>query len=328
MPKKPSPENPKCPKCSSKTIKWGIRKSKKRTSQKYQCKNPECRKYFTLQPELQSRKTYNISLILNAITNLNLGYSIKQTRSYFKGKTHKQKTKLPKSTISWWYNQFKQYLPYHRIRNKIKTIYPPTEIIKKKTFTHHKQPFTYQYHQPKIDLFLNQYPSLKHYLENIENILPKDIFNNSKRISQISKQTAKTKYINENIQLKEKQNYATKLAQIALQITNDNKQRHSIIENLMLKNDTATIAVEIPIYLKAEETKLNQNLTGHIDILQIRYSKLHILDFKPENINKEEAIAQLQLYASALSKLTKIPLKNFKCAWFDQNTYYEFCPFQ
>ena len=90
----------------------------------------------------------------------------------------------------------------------------------------------------------------------------------------------------------------------------------------MLKNDTATIATEIPIYLKLK----NNTITGHIDILQIRYKKLHILDFKPEKINKQEAITQLCLYAAALSKITNTPLKNFKCAWFDQNSYYEFYP--
>lgn len=90
----------------------------------------------------------------------------------------------------------------------------------------------------------------------------------------------------------------------------------------MLKNDTATIAAEIPVYIK----KNHQTITGHIDILQIRYNKLHILDFKPEKTSKKEAITQLYHYASALSELTNTPIKNFKCAWFDQNRYYEFYP--
>lgn len=319
MPKKSNKDNPKCPLCNSQTIKWGIRKSKKRLTQKYQCKNNECRKYFTTQPSLQKNKTYNINLIINTISNLNLGYSIKQTQSYFKGKKHNQKTKIPRSTLSYWYNQLKPCLPYHRIRQKIKTTYTPINIIKKKNFTHHNQPFTYQYHQPKLDLFLKHYPTLKHYLENIETLLPKDIFNNSQRISQITK----IKNNNQNTQLKTKQNYATKLAEMALQITNNNAERHQIVENLMLKNDTATIATEIPVYLKLK----NNTITGHIDILQIRYNKLHILDFKPEKTDKQKAIIQLYHYASALSKLTKISLKNFKCAWFDQNSYYEFYPF-
>ena len=86
----------------------------------------------------------------------------------------------------------------------------------------------------------------------------------------------------------------------------------------MLRNDTATLAVEIPVYL--------DSLTGHMDILQIRFNKLHILDFKPENINKKEAIAQLSLYANALSRITSIPLRDFRCAFFNNENYFEFCP--
>ena len=317
--KKPKKDTPACPYCNAhSTIRKGHRKSKKRLTQKYQCKNKECRRYFTSQPKLQKHKTYPINLILNTVSNINLGYSLKQSQSYFKGKKHNQKTKIPRSTLSYWYNQLKTTLPYHRIRKKITQNYKPIDIIKKKKFIHHNQPFLYQYHKPKIDLFLNSYPKLKHYLENIENILPKDIFNNSQRISQI----AKIKNNNQNIQLKTKQNYATKLADIALQITEDNKQRHRIIESIMLKNDTATIATEIPIYLKLK----NNTITGHIDFLQIRFHKLHILDFKPEKINKQEAITQLYLYAKALSKTTNIPLKHFCCAFFDNKDYYEFCP--
>ncbi|MBW2966460.1 hypothetical protein KY342_05135, partial [Candidatus Woesearchaeota archaeon] len=275
MPKQPEKTNPRCPFCKNKTtIKWGLRKNKRRTIQKFKCKNKTCRKYFTNQPNLQKHKTYKLNLILSTISNLNLGYSLKQTSNYFR--------KLPRSTISYWYNQLKPTLPYHRIRNQIKTNYKPIDIIKKKRFIHHNQPFLYQYHKPKLDLFLNKYKALKHYLENIETLLPKDIFKNSQRISKQKQKAEK--------ELKTKQNYATKLAETALQSAKDNRQRHLIIENLMLRNDTATIATEIPIYLT------NPNLTGHIDILQIRYHKIYILDFKPEKINKQKSITQLQLY--------------------------------
>lgn len=338
MPKKPSKNNPECPLCKNKnTISGGFRKNKNRTIKKFHCKS--CQKYFTLQPNLQKHKTYPINLILNTISNLNLGYSLKQTKNFYK--------KIPRSTLSYWYNQLKTKLPYHRLRTIIKTNYKPTEIIKKTKFIHHKQPFTYQYHKPKLDLFLKKIPQLQNYLENIQTLLPKNIFNNSKRISEIAKSITpsimarasqglpptgwrvsrrlseaiiidgvSSLKLKTNYPLTKKQNYATTLANIALQITKDNKQRHNIIENFMLKNDTATIAVEIPIYL-------TKNITGHIDILQVRYHKLHILDFKPI-INKQQATTQLYLYAKALSNITKIPLKKFKCAFFNDKNYYEF----
>ena len=105
------------------------------------------------------------------------------------------------------------------------------------------------------------------------------------------------------------------MAEIASQITTDNKKRHEIIENFMLINDTATIATEIPVYIK--------NLTGHIDILQIRYHKIYLLDFKPEPVNIQQTINQLILYRKALSKRTNIKEYKIKLAFFNKKGYYE-----
>ena len=66
-------------------------------------------------------------------------------------------------------------------------------------------------------------------------------------------------------------------------------------------------------------------LTGHIDVLQIRTGKVHILDYKP-GANKEKPIAQLMVYALAISRRTGIKLFDIVCAWFDEDNYYEFYP--
>ena len=66
-------------------------------------------------------------------------------------------------------------------------------------------------------------------------------------------------------------------------------------------------------------------ITGHIDILQIRNGLMHILDYKPE-AEKIDATEQLTIYALALASRTKLALKGFKCAWFDENNYLEFFP--
>src|SRR3989344_3704349 len=106
----------------------------------------------------------------------------------------------------------------------------------------------------------------------------------------------------------------------------------------MLINDSVTIAVEIPIYLthddllyfKNHNFSLNPNdfstpITGHIDLIQIRNNLIHVLDYKPE-ASKIHPIHQLTIYALALASKTKLPLTMFKCAWFDENNYYEFFP--
>ena len=91
----------------------------------------------------------------------------------------------------------------------------------------------------------------------------------------------------------------------------------------MLINDTATIATEIPIYLTKEESPTKQNLTGHIDILQIRFHKIYILDYKPEPVNKQQTINQLKLYRKALAKRTNIKEHKIKLAFFNHKGYYE-----
>ena len=90
----------------------------------------------------------------------------------------------------------------------------------------------------------------------------------------------------------------------------------------MLINDTATIAAEIPIHLNYN----NQLLTGHIDLLQLKFNKLYITDYKPEAINEKQAQSQLCLYTLALSGLTNTPIKHFICAYFDNKNYFEFYP--
>ena len=74
--------------------------------------------------------------------------------------------------------------------------------------------------------------------------------------------------------------------------------------------------------------KLDKVLTGHIDILQLRNGAVHILDYKPDASagKKSAAVTQLTLYALMLSRLTGLRLYDFKCAWFDEEAYFEFFP--
>ncbi len=134
-----------------------------------------------------------------------------------------------------------------------------------------------------------------------------------------------------------KDNYATKLAALALQIAPSNTKRHETLQRFMLLNDSATIAVEVPIYLTPDDFAYfrgrgftfpfgNNPITGHIDFLQLRSGFLHILDYKPEARKEKHAVTQLTIYALALSRRTGLPVKAFKCAWFDERDYFEFFP--
>jgi len=106
------------------------------------------------------------------------------------------------------------------------------------------------------------------------------------------------------------------------------------IENFFLANDSTTVAIEVPVYIKPEElTKteqkeygliLDEPLSGHIDILQQRFNKIHILDYKPDaNRNDKTSAEQLFLYALALSKRSGIPMRKIACAYFNEINYFQ-----
>lgn len=127
------------------------------------------------------------------------------------------------------------------------------------------------------------------------------------------------------------------MAALVLPTSLNNQKRHKTLQRFMLVNDSVTVAVEIPIYLTATDLAYYRHhgfdldfeaevVTGHIDFLQIRNGRLHILDYKPEARKETHAHVQLSIYALALARRTGLPLKLFKCAWFDEKDYFEFYP--
>ena len=319
-----------CLKCASTAIvKKGIRKNKLQILQQYQCK--ECNYIFTKNPSKNT--TYPIKIILNAISSYNLGRTLQQTKENL----HIEAA-LP--TISSWLNKYKDICTFERLRNEAVKLYQPKDIIFKKSLNH-IQPYTFKYNKAKLDILLKENPQftkLKDYIEKISaKEFPHHIFtypnqNNRQRASQL-------KFNHLKIISASKSNQANKLAKLALNLAKDNKQRHNAIQDFMLINDSTTIAVEVPVYLTNWDAGYYRNqkgfifplnnyttpITGHIDILQVRNGLLHILDYKPD-ANKINPIEQLTIYALALSRKLNLPLYYFKCAWFDENNYFEFFP--
>lgn len=343
-----------CPKCASNGIvKKGIRKNKFQSIQQYQCKN--CKYIFT--NNKSKNTTYPIKAILKAVSTYNLGYNLKQTKE----KLQLQAT-LP--TFSSWLNKYKAICTFSRLRKKAIRLYAPKDIIQKQTLNH-IQPYIFKCHKAKLDILLKEnskFLAIKGYIEKISNKeFPHHIFtydksrpnaavannnlinknsqslineskNNEQRASQIKFEHLKIEKIQKN-------NLACELAILALNLAASNKERHQKIQEFMLINDSTTIAVEVPIYLTNWDAGYYRNqkgfifplnnyttpITGHIDILQIRNGLIHILDYKPE-ANKTNPIDQLTIYAMALSRKLNLPLYYFKCAWFDENSYYEFFP--
>lgn len=320
-----------CPNCFSKKIrKHTIQKRKMQSIQRYFCN--DCRRTFTL--EATKNKTYKIQTILKAIKLYNLGHSQSQIPNLLK-----INPRPSQKTISNWIKEYKQLATYSRLRQKSQD---PEEIIQSYTFLHNNLPYKFQTHSHKLNLLTKdneKFSRIKAYLEKIPSKeFPHHIFTPNHHLENKSDRSSQIKFKTLQITPFKKQNLANKLCSLALNLAKTNKERHQAIQDFMLINDSTTIATEIPIYLTHDDLLyfnshgflLNPNdfktpITGHIDLLQIRNNLIHTLDYKPE-AEKETPIHQLTIYALALASKTKLPLTMFKCAWFDENNYYEFFP--
>lgn len=328
-------EKKQCKKCkSNNVIKKGVKKRKFSISQRYKCK--DCNSIFTL--DSTKNKTYPISLILKAISTYNIGYTLKEASNIIESRN---KTKIPISTVSSWTNEYKQICTFSRLRKQAIKQYNPKNIIHKKSLSH-IQSYNFKYHKAKLNILINENPkfnSLKDYLEKINSKdFPHHIFTYNKNNNQ-SKRASQLKFDHLKISRVQKQNQANQLAKLALNLANSNKERHQAIQDFLLINDSTTIAVEVPVYLTNWDAGYyrNQNgfnfplgdyqtpITGHMDVLQIRNGLMHILDYKPD-ADKQNPTEQLITYALALSRKLNLPIRDFKCAWFDESNYFEFYP--
>jgi transposase-like protein len=320
----------RCLKCNSKdVVRKGIRKCKFGEVQKFTCK--KCGANFT--DKKLENTTYSGRVIMSALNNYNLGLTLEESS---KNINKRFKVRTSKQILSLWLKKFEDICSFMRLRkgelkNSLDLVNDRDEgvLLKKEFF--HKQPYTLFYHKIKGEKFLNKYFSgLRDYIFNVVEKCPDKLFNEENlRCSQLEK------FEKEEVDIKHKENYACNVADFALKAINDNYERHEFVENLLLINDTATFAVEVPLWLEPREVPaelsetgifcITKPLTGHIDILQARFGVIHILDFKPD-AKKINAIAQLFAYALALSVRTGIWLRNFRCAWFDNKDYFEFSP--
>ncbi len=332
-----------CPYCNSENfVKRGTRKKKHESIQLYLCK--ECQKTFSAQ--FVKGKRHPLHVIREALSYYHIGYSHEAVSSIIK---KKYDISVSPSTISGWEKEFSSYCPYSRMRPYAIKQYKPQETIESVTLTH-TQVYQYHYHRAKTDLILQEYPNrrffpLKEYLESVKTETPHRYFQIGIRSSEI-----KQRFDTDQLYIHKKHNYAVDMAAFVLQSVKENKRRHDILQRFMIANDSVTVAVEVPVYIKKDDidhmitqlgfqiplpspsTKQKRKeiskelvITGHIDIIQIRNGQIHIMDFKP-HAHKEKPIEQLTWYALALSRLTGLRLYEFVCGWFDQNTYYEFFP--
>ena len=323
-----------CPFCHSSLVKKGLRKKKYETIQVYYCKN--CEKKIT--PLITKNKTYPLRVIIDSITLYNRLYSCEEIPKIIK---ERYGISISSRIILEWLKDFKKYIPFLRMREFASKKYSKKDIIEESKLIH-QQIYNFKYHRAKLDAILNEefrhskFKPLKEFLELVIAECPHQLFQNSgKRSSEF-----KSIFDLNGVKIISKQNTAVNITNFIMQAVSNNKLRHETLQEFMLFNDSVTVAVEVPIILNDEDLKhYNHNLgfnvpilmnqgeyiTGHIDFVQIRNGSIYILDFKP-SAKKEKPIEQLTIYALALSRLTGIRLYHFKCAWFDEENYFEFFP--
>lgn len=323
-----------CPYCQGKDIvKRGWRKKKYESSQLYLCN--KCKKTFTAQRV--KGKSFPLRIIFEGLSLYNMGYSLEETCRRLKEQFG---IETASSTLGDWVKEFDPLCRYSRLRPYGLKLYSPGQVIQT-AHLFHRQVYDFSLHKAKLALLLQEYnhakfENLREFLEAVQSECPHQFFKAGERSSEL-----KVEFDLEKVIVRGKQNFATRVAGLALQAVSDNKERHKALQKFMLCNDSVTVAVEVPVYMDdldithmQEELrfkiplKLDKVLTGHIDILQLRNGAVHIMDYKPDadKGKKSGAITQLTLYALMLSRLTGLRLYDFKCAWFDDRNYYEFFP--
>lgn len=306
----------KCPYCEHKNIiKKGKRKTKYTLKQIFYCKS--CKKYF-VDKELPG-KTYPATVVINAVNYYNLGYTFKETSSLI---NRRFKVKTSKSSIKRWVSEYSNVCSFNKIRKQVFKDYKKGDVVFTKSFKHQGLEYIFKYHKAKLEQKRLLFSGLFYYLKSLEKDLRNDFFDGGTRCSQTNFK------INFKVDIKKfsKKNQACHLCQLASYSVSNNRKKHEIIEDFMLLNDIATVACEVPVWFWDKE--LDTGISGHIDLLQIRSGKIYVLDLKPDakHENEQKVVSQLYLYARGLSYRTGIPLKIFRCAWFDENDYYEFLP--
>lgn len=323
-----------CPYCSGKNfIKSGKRVKKYETQQRYFCN--DCKRFFV--PQLVKGKSFPLKVILDGLSFYNTGYTLVESCKFLK---ENYGMEVKDSTLCDWVKEFEPLCRYARLRPYGLKLFSPAQVIRTVHLYHH-QVYDFSVHRAKLALLLqeyknNKFDNLREFLEAIQHECPHQFFKDGERASEL-----KVDFSLDKVIIREKQNFATRLAKLLLQAVSDNKLRHRSLQDFMLRNDSVTVAVEVPVYIDQMDIeymqeelkfkiplKLDKVLTGHIDALQLRNGAVHILDYKPQDKDKRriKPVTQLTLYALALSRLTGLRLYDFKCAWFDENAYYEFFP--
>jgi transposase-like protein len=341
-----------CPTCDGRRIiKRGLRKNSLRHLQIYFCK--DCGKYFSSLAGLKGVK-YPPRIIARALCLYNLGHSQEEAARRI---VSEHRIKVPRRTVSDWISAYRPITTFHRLRAASIQRFPDGMLKGRRL--EHQQIYEYKVHLAKLARMLHAVArdvamKVERYLLSVLEDFPDRLFqeDNTGNLDKpkapedkspdplAAVRSSKSRFEILPLTRMEKQNLANDLAALGLLLARKTRDRHPSIQDFMLANDSSTVACEVPVYLTSDEIAYYKSkgffitlpeskkpITGHIDVVQARNGFVHLLDYKPK-AREIDPVNQLVVYALAFASRTRLPVKVFKCAWFDEKDYFEFFPLQ
>jgi len=324
-----------CPYCEgTRVIRKGRRRNKFGDVQLYYYHH--CERKFS--PLLTRHRTFPVRIILDALTLYSRLYTVQDAADTV---SERYGLRVSRQNVANWRAAFSDYLAFSHWRAKAEGRFTRHNLITE-TRLLHGLVYIYKYHRAKTALILENrrrtgaFAPLRDYLEAVPSSCPHELF----RARNDRASARKGGFDLDGVAITPRHdNVAVRTARLVLQAIANNKRRHEVLQDFMLANDSATVAVEVPVILTADDLAFfagkglhipltlprGDIITGHIDIVQLRYGLIHILDYKP-GARRDKPVEQLMIYALALSRATGIDLYHFKCAWFDDRDYFEFYP--
>jgi transposase-like protein len=181
-----SKQPPECPTCGGHNVtRRGRRKKKLEIVQLWRC--AACKRVFTPGPAALHNKTYPLRMILGALTDYNLGYSLEETAARLKKKAHRS---VSPSTVSAWLEEYKAHTSYRRLRARGRTRFSPGQTLRSIKL-YHRQIYAFAYHRPKLELLRNgelddkragglestaRFRQLAYFLEAVPTVCPHELF--------------------------------------------------------------------------------------------------------------------------------------------------------
>lgn len=297
----------RCPFCGARRIvRAGRRKVLGGLRQLLRC-NACLRRFSSLN---RTGKHTEAAAILRTLILRCRGYTLDEIAMFLQ---RRHRVVRDKSTLSRWIREYAP--PYLEILRDV----PPSQgpLTRSWLFTHRRLNYLYQLHYGKLR-FATPFGRLRAFLETIPATLDHRIFDRARHC-------AGMKVVrNPGLQHCKFSALNTEVLR-AVTMAQSRRQRHRTVEDYLLNCDRNTIATEVPVYYHDRHLGW---VAGHIDVLQINYGRVQILDYKPDAAreNPAKVASQLTFYAIALAVQAGLHLPQIRCGYFDEQDLLLFEP--